>query len=565
MQAPEPGHLNGELEQIAVSLRAQSPEQRATIQDVETTKPTTGVAQASDLVNTAMMWTVQGNINRAPSYWSRQRDQWMVDWLKEDGNDMLAGAHSTLVAKVAGTDFYVEGPLALAMLYRDILLNQIGFGAGWQPECSRWVDAFLNRDFGGTMECLRSSPTDYTGPALGFAHLDESLCYPTGIPDWPIIYYNAEKGPIPVHQSQVCWITDMPEPRDQYRGVGFCSVSRALSTAQIMQMLVKYKEQSLSDLPPAGILLIGNMTRTQWQDVEKRYDARQQNQGNTVWQDILTAFSLDPAYPVTAELIELSKLWEHFDEQVATSIAMYSFALAYRVDPREYWPVSQGALGTAMEAEIQDRKARTKGPGIIYTAIERQLNRPTRLPDSVTFRFDYRDTEEDRTSAEIRELHIQNIRRLWEASPNRVANSATLPPGEQGAGSQAGSDLGPEEQENDQDNDSNPKSLETRQVELDGEDAEDRLGIISTEEARALLVHWGVVPAELLGQTPEINRLYDVKSTEVYGPVVRAHSDGRVTIMKREMMPGERRAWREYTTGSSGRAAYMLTRQPFVR
>lgn len=517
MQAPEPGPVKA----------------AGSVQDIDHTRPT-GDAGAS-VLNTVLQWGVAAEVDHPPKYWSRSRDDWMADWLKTEGNDLLAGAHSTLVAKIAATDWYVEGPMALASLYRDILLNKIGFGAGWHSEISMWTDAYLTRDFGGTLECLRSSRTDYTGPALGFAHMDEGKCLPTGTPEWPIIYYNSEKGPIPLHQSQVCWITDTPDPRDQYRGVGYSSASRTWSTSAIMSQLVTYKRESLSDLPPAGILMISNMTSTQWADIETRYDARMQNQGNTTWRDVLVAFSLDPAYPLNAEYIQMSKLWEHFDERTATDIAVFSFALGYRVDAREFWPVSSGALGTAMEAEIQHRKAKAKGEGIIFQAIERQLNGPNRLPSGLSFRFDYRDTEEDQMAAHIRELNIQNVRRLWEASPNRVTAGSTLPPGEDG-GSESGGDMPP------------PQEQEAG-PELTEEDAESRLGIISTEEARALLVHWGVVPPEILGQTLEVGRLYDVKSAEMYGPTVRAHSDGRMTLMKRHMTPGEARAWQEYYTG----------------
>jgi hypothetical protein len=542
-----------------------APEAAATIQDVEHARPRGGGSDgAVEAVQNALMWTVEAQREHAPAYWSRQRDEWLVDWVKKEGNDALAGAHSTLVAKIAATNWYVEGPLSLAMLYRDILLHRIGWGAGWQDEITAWVDCYLARDFGGTMECLRASRTDYTGPSLGFAHMDESKCYPTGIPEWPVIYYNEDKGPIPIHQSQVCWIKDMTEGRDKYRGVGFCSVSRSLSTSYVMKMLVDYKVQSLSDLPPAAILLLSNMVPSQWGEVMQRYNARQENQGNTVWRDLLTLFSYDPAYPLAAELIELSKTWEHFDERTATEIGIYSFALAYRVDPREYWPVSSGSLGTATEATLMDRKAKLKGEGIIYGAVERQFNRPTCLPVGVIFKFDYQDDEDDMRAAEIREVHIQNIRRLWEASPNRASTSMTLPPGEDQQNQSPG---GPQGDTNDADEDAEEQRRlrSRRQAELTQEDTSEELGIISREEARALLIHWGVVPPEILGEQIELSRVYATRASvvEEFGPVVRAHRDGRVTVMKRHMTPTERAAWSEYTSGRSGRDVYTPANQLF--
>lgn len=508
----------------------------STVQDVPHRRPDDVASDVtvSSVVESVLNWSITAEMDMPPSYWSRNRDEWLVDWIKRFGNDMLAGAHSKLVAKVAATGWYVEGPLSLAMFYRDMLLNKIGWGAGWQHESSKWMDAFLSRDFGGGLERFRSSAGDRSGPALGFAHLDESKCYPTGVPEWPVIYYNEVRGPIPLHRSQVILAVDMPEPRDIYRGVGFCSVSRTLATSAIMQMLVKYKQQALSDLPPAALLFLSNMTRTQWEDVQDRYDARQYNKGNTVWRDLMVAFGLDPAYPVTAELMEFAKLWEHFDDRTAHDLAIFSFALGYRVDAREYWPVSSGQLGTATETEIMDRKAKASGEGVMFHKMEHGLNSPESLPESCTFRFDYRDDEEDMRAAEIRSIHIQNVRRLWEASPNRVTAGATLPPGEEG-GSQAGNDLGPQ---------------------LDEQDAEERLGIIDTDEARKLLIYWNVIPPEVLGEVLEVDRLYDVRSVERYGPVVRAHRDGRVIVMKRQMTTGEAKAWRTYFSGSSRQEGY---------
>lgn len=428
----------------------------------------------------AHSWTlrVAATLEEAPSYWSMRRDNWMVDFVKRAGNDLLAGAMSTLVAKVVSTGFYIEGPLALAEMAMDMVLNQMGFGAGWDVEVSKWTQGFLNRDAGGVLENLRASATDHEGPSMGFAHLDESKCRPTKDPEYPIIYMNKKRGPIKMHRSQVTRLIDTSEPRDKYRGIGFCSVSRALATALILMDLVRYKRERLSDLPPAGILLLNNLTEAQWRDIITNYDARQHNQGNTTWRDIMVACGYDPSFPISAELFETSALPEHYDERVATEIAIYTFALAFRVDPREYWPVSAGPLGTATEASIQDKKAKAKGEGIIFSNIERLLNGPFGLPPLVKLRFDYRDDEEDMMAAEIAGRKIGNVRKMWEASPNAA-------------------ELG---------------------------------GMIDRDEARAILVREGLVPPDVLGVSVDIDRIYD---TRAYGPWVRLYRDGRRHLLER--------------------------------
>jgi len=194
--------------------------------------------------------------------------------------------------------------------------------------------------------------------------------------------------------------------------VGYCAVSRAITTARILMDIARYERERLSDLPPAGILIVNNMSKEQWKDVEKGYELRQRQQGNKVWRDILVAVGLDPTLPVSVELVSFSQLPEHFDRRTMTEISIYSFALAFRIDPREIWPVSSGTLGTATEAEIMHVKARAKGPGLMLTDIERGFNDGYSLPPSITFHFDFQDTDEDRQSAEIANLKAEFITTL---------------------------------------------------------------------------------------------------------------------------------------------------------
>jgi len=447
------------------------PESALSVQDRADLKETEGVT-GTYIPASAFILTVGASLTECPRYWCKARDEWLVDFWKKPGNDLLAGAISTLVAKIAATSWYVEGPLSIALAYRDIFLNRIDFGEGWDPFVIKWVQGYLDRDMGGLGERLRTSKEDVTGAALGFAHLDESKCYLTGNPEYPIAY--GGKGELRrLHRSQVMRIVDMESGRERDQGAGFCSTSRAVATASILLDVVRYKRERLSDLPPAGILFINNMSDTQWEDIEKKYSAKQRNEGNTTWRDVMVALGIDPAYPISAELFELSRLPEHYDERVATEVAIYTFALAFRVDPREYWPVSAGPLGTATEAEIQHKKAKAKGEGIIFQAMERQLNSPLSVPVGVSFRFDYRDDEEDMVAAQIKGQQITNIRRMWEPHPSSPEGG----------------------------------------------------GMITTEEARMLLVREKLILPEFVsGMVLETEKVYDIKQ---FGPYVRAYRDGQ--------------------------------------
>lgn len=448
-----------------------------------------------------LQMNVTGSLQRAPAYWSKSRDEWLVDFVRAEGNDLLAGAVSTVTAKVVANSWYVEGPLLLAALSREMLLHWSAFGGGWNKLISPSVEGFLSRDGGGLIELHRASRSDIEGPAMGFSHLDEGKTYATRNPDYPFKYYREGPGqdPVRIHRSWVAHLVDMPSGKENLTGIGYCSVSRAVTIALTLQQVTKYKRERLSDLPPAGLLLINNLGDEEWDDLTANYDARMGQRGNDVWRNLMVAFGIDPAYPLQAEMIAFSELGQHFNDKEFTEMTVYSFALAFREDPREFWPVSSGPLGTATEAELQARSARLKGEGIICAAIERQLNRSEALPREIEFHFDYQDDEQDMLAAKLKDIKSQTIRRFWEASPNRMVQTGGE--GEDGGGWEGGGG-----------------------------------GIITTEQAQEWAIRERIVPLDILAQQVDIDRIYDTRAwneLEGFGPPVRYYRDGRCMTLPR--------------------------------
>ncbi len=495
-------------------------------------KPKAESGSDTQALSRMFLMTVGSTMTTAPRYWSVARDNWLYDFWKLEGNDLLAGAVATLVAKITTAEWYLEGPLRLVQLYRKLLLYQSEFGAGWGDMIGKWVQSYLSRDGGGVVEYHRASADDHIGAALGFAHLDESKLFPTGDPEFPFVY-QATDVLRKMHRSQVVQILDMPSTKDSLRSVGFCSVSRTLTTASILMDVVKYKRERLSDLPPAGIMFINNMSEEQWEDLQQKYDARQRNQGNMVWRDVMVALGIDPEFPTSAEMFEFSTLIDGYDEKTAIEMAVYTFALAFRVDPSEFWPISGGALGTATEAELQAKKAKGKGVGIIFTAIERGLNGPFGLPRSVKFRFDYKDDEEDLATAKIDSVKIANIRRLWQPAKGAgnpmgeqvkpLDRSPNLPTEFKAVTEDAG-----EAEDGQRDKEDSRRQEDSSAPDDQFEQAEeiDMSGMITTEEARWMLAREGVIPKEWV---PDFSvaqeRVYDIRR---YGPMVRMYRDGGV-------------------------------------
>jgi hypothetical protein len=108
-------------------------------------------------------------------------------------------------------------------------------------------------------------------------------------------------------------------------------------------------------------------------------------------------------------------VWEGFDELTAYNVAAYSFAAAWRMDPREFWPVSAGPLGTGKEVEIQAEKAKGKSTGLIFTQLERMINHKETLPEGLTFKFALEDAGDELQQTQIHAVQIQNIKAMQDA------------------------------------------------------------------------------------------------------------------------------------------------------
>lgn len=362
------------------------------------------------------LWQTQTVANfGVPRYWSPRRDAWLRQFYVLPGNDLLAGTIATVVSKIETTNWFIEGPERMANMYRNILMRDIEFGAGYSVFGAKAVTEYLTQDNGCWIERKRADgPTDRPSAADGFALFDSATVTPTGDPEFPAYYLDDEGTYHKIHWSLCGHLVDMPSPDHKMNGVGFCALSRALTTARILMLIAKYKQERLSDLPPAGLLILNNLNEQDWKDMEAKYEVGQKNQGNTIWRNIMVAFGLDPAIPASANLLEFSRLPEHYSEDIATEIAVYSFALAFNVDPSDLWPRRNTPLGTASEASISHLKARGKRTGAIYSAFERFFNDGYSLPRSCSFRFDYQDADEDMEAAEIRLKNVEAIRKMFE-------------------------------------------------------------------------------------------------------------------------------------------------------
>lgn len=359
-------------------------------------------------------------------WWSPARDRDLRDFVMREGNDILQGAVGSMVKWGKTLSTVVEGPTRVASRYQETLANA-EFGEGWGTFASKGLWDYYTQDKGWTIELIGDGDPDgpIRGPVLGLAHLDSQHVQPTGDIVYPILFNNPKDDrPHKIHATRVIRIVDMPSPNEGANGVGFCAVSRVIASSQVLLKLARYKNEKLSDMPEAGLLILNNILPKQWDDAQANSQRQRRKLGNEIWSNIMTLFSIDPAQPATATLTSFANLPEGFNELTSTNLYVNIVALAFGVDPREFWPVSSGRLGTSAESQVMNEKAEGKGKGDIIAAIERAINWKV-LPNSVSFRFDFRDDQKDKLKADINSTKVASIMSMWK--PEQVDKGIAPP------------------------------------------------------------------------------------------------------------------------------------------
>ncbi len=328
---------------------------------------------------------------------------------------ILSGALASMVSKMISLDWQIVGGRNRVHRYHAIL-SEAEDGAGWSYFLDRWVQDYLVTDLGGVIELARESRS---GPVAGLYNIDSARLILTGNTEVPLRYSPAVGGSgktIPLYPGDFSRIVDMPSPDERKFGLGFCAVSRALKAAKVLLALYNYEEEQLLDLPPKGIVAITGMTMPEVESAFRLYEAKRKSKDQTVFKGLLwLAAQAGPLQNIDVKLTPFATLPDHFDKEQAITLYVFTLALDFGVDVREFWPASQ-AGATKAEAEIQAQKAKGKGFGRLISSVERSINWDV-LPPGLEFKFDHADSEDDLLREMIRARIIENVRKLWEPHP----------------------------------------------------------------------------------------------------------------------------------------------------
>lgn len=341
-----------------------------------------------------------------PAWWSMARDIELRKLWKK--SDHLSGAMYSIASKMVSIPFRVvardqsiKEHVRIADQYTLLINDAVEFGDGWETFFSKFTEAFVGSDNGVFVEIIGGGSKDgeIQGSAISMSVLDQTRCYRTGNPLYPVRYVDTDGTNYKLHYTRVMFFSQMPSTDSRMYGVGFCSVSRALYAAQNLIDISVYKQEKMGSRPPRQLMLTGGGLDPE--DLETAIMMA----NSSMTQDGYSRFAKTIAIgnklleKPTIEMIDLISIPDGFDEKWSTISGMAIIALAFGLDARELFPAMADA--SKSDAVIQHIKQRGKAPGHIISIAERGINQKF-LPPFLKMVFDYQDDSQDRQVAEIR-------------------------------------------------------------------------------------------------------------------------------------------------------------------
>lgn len=350
-----------------------------------------------------------GNV---PPWWSEARDIALRRILRS--SDALSGATNTMIVRLVATPWsvvpdhpHIDNDRRVAELTTENIMVNSGIFRGWHSEFAKFLLDFFSQDNGGFLMLMADGRKDLPVPIgtipSGVMHLDSRYCVRTGHDKWPVIYNHPETGRlVRIHTSRIIAMADMESGDARMHGVGFCAVSRCLDAVRNLIDIARYKQEKMGSRPQRGFITFNGISMEQAIQHMKQWKIKMGASNLTRFSQLLGLAS--PEGRLSIDITDLASVPDGFDEETWVTLGMYFIALAFNVDARELWPISDS--GSRGDAQTQHAKALVKMWGYIMARFTTQMSHKF-LPPNQQFVFDFKDDQQDKNQADIRWLRAR--------------------------------------------------------------------------------------------------------------------------------------------------------------
>lgn len=358
--------------------------------------------------DTGIIFSLGTAIEKIPNWsiYPASRDRVLRRYWKME--PIVAGAIYSISARLKALEYKLVGD---DHLHDDIhtMFRQADFNGGLRQLIEKTIQDVMTQDNGSFWELVGKGDPDGElpgGVVEGINYLDPAQCYRTFNPDYPVLYIDPMNGSRhQLHASRVIAFSNMPQPNELARNIGFSNLSRLMLSVQLMYSIQTYRREKASGQFERAIGYGTGMTQGTLRKLLQQASYEDQSSGFVRFGKI--PFFTSMTGNVDLNILDLASIPDGFDLMKETEVYVNTVALAFGVDTREFWPATQTGA-TKADASVQAMKSRGKGLADLITMLEDTLNNYI-MPEGVTFEFDFTDDEHDQQIAQQNKAVVEYL------------------------------------------------------------------------------------------------------------------------------------------------------------
>ena len=351
---------------------------------------------------------------------SRQRSKWLDKFWRQE--PYLAGVINSVIQIDRNRGWSLVGGRNQVLRFQSVLHNwQVQPGqASWRDGVGAASLAFHTQDIGALVEIGRQFKD---GPMAGLFHLDPTRCTLRSNPDEPVYYYPSQGKIVHFTPTDYIRMTSMTSLDETFNGLGYSALSRCMDLAVILTAVWRHEQERLFARAPKGLLLLKGINEEQWKNAMAASDV--ELTGNEQeWYGAVAVLATSGDADIDAKLMALSELPTGFDQEKFTNLMMYGYAVAFGYDAREFWPVSQGSLGSGRESDIQHRTATGKGGKEFWMGLQEQIQ--NQLPPTIHFEPEERDADAELADAQLAQAQAVVITSMYKTGIDPMTGESLI-------------------------------------------------------------------------------------------------------------------------------------------
>lgn len=346
----------------------------------------------------------------------------------------FASAMGIIAARNAAMSWQIKGDQATAEA-AVAMLNNADAGGGWEHMIAAVTIDLCTQDTGAFIEIIRSGDSP-TSPVIGIQHLDSERCWPTGVPDTPVIYQDWRGRMHYMRWYQVVHLMEMPspwQPSEWYYRLQYSALTRMLRAVQILRSVSVYKDEKLAGRFSRGLVLLQGIDEANVQASLTQAQVLGDAAGRQRYNGPVMVGTVDPNAKIDAKVVDIAGMPDGFTEEQTIKDYITVLAMAFLTDYQEFAPLPGGNLGTSAQSETLHQKSKGKGAGLFRKLIARVMNGIV-LPANVEFAWDETDLEADlqlakvkRERAEERSIRVTSGEITPEVAAQLAVDAGDLP------------------------------------------------------------------------------------------------------------------------------------------